>query len=843
MNLPILDPISKQFKKRPFLYGGVVFILLIPVLLHFIFWGLVASKTPEYNGLKKHPFIKTNVTVIRDAHGIPHIDAGDSDSAYFALGYTIAQDRLFQMELQRRIGRGDLTELFGDKLLDSDKFLKSLLLKKTAEEYANAEKHLHPGAWEELDAFLIGVNAFVEEGNFPIEFTILGVKPKPFNRVDAISFLFYMGFSFAEGIKTDSLYTILEAELKDRNVYELFPRYDLEKGATILESQPGSPGLSLKVPSDSPLQNHTIDKLEGRNLADNHSGNTNTGALRRLMEEVSNLILPIEPLEGSNSWLIAPSRSASGGAILANDPHIALSNPGAWYEAHIRFPGYENYGYFLSILPFPLIAHNKDKAWGLTMLEQDDVNLYSETVSENKVMEKGKWVPLETYSDPILVKGKDPIPFEIKISPHGPIITEHIKGYTGKPISLYWAHHHLPNPLLDVLYQMGRSKSFGELDSASSLIGAPGLNFSYADAKGNIAYYSVGRFPILKSGNSRKILEGSTGENDVIGYLPSSQNPKLINPKNGIIITANNMVTSGKLPGLGLPEGNWQPRDRFLRLADVLGRQNKWTLEDMASLQTDTVSSFAPRYLDIALPSLGKVKSVSAKNALQILKAWNFEHDPDSQGGAVYDVFFYLTLKNILLDELGEDNFKLYGDFAEYWNAYRAIIQNPDSKFWDDQNTKDIVETREDILIRSLEDTASYLEKHVSRSPSLWRWKNLYKIKHPHPLGVIPLIGKIFDIGPLPGPGGAEVVNNLKYKLMKEDWTATSGPSKRRVIDYGRFDESVTQLPIGNSGNLGSPFYGNLVKDYINGIHRTILFSKESYADGKYKLEFSPAEK
>ncbi|TGN10505.1 penicillin acylase family protein [Leptospira ilyithenensis] len=842
MNFPILDSISKQFKKHPFVYGGVVFILALPVLLHFIFWGLVASKAPEYNGLKKHPFIKTNVTVIRDANGIPHIDAGDSLSAYFALGYTIAQDRLFQMELQRRIGRGDLTELFGDKLLESDKFLKSLLLKKTAEEYANSEKHLYPGAWEELDAFLTGVNAFVEEGNFPIEYTILGTKPRPFNRIDAISFLFYMGFSFAEGIKTDSLYTILESELKDRNVHELFPRYDLEKGATILESQPGSPKLSSNSDSDRTLRNDSTWKARSEYSTNNISpqSGTDTIALRRLIDEVSNLILPIEPLEGSNSWLIAPSRSASGGAILANDPHIALSNPGAWYEAHIRFPGYENYGYFLSILPFPLIAHNKDKAWGLTMLEQDDVNLYSEIVSGDKVMEKGKWVPLQTYSDPILVKGKDPIPFEIKISSHGPIITEHIKGYMGKPVSLYWAHHHLPNPLLDVIYQMGRSTSFRELDSASSLIGAPGLNFSYADSKGNIAYYSVGRFPILKSGNSRKILDGSTGENDVIGYLPSSQNPKIINPKNGIIITANNMVTSQKLPGLGYPEGNWQPRDRFLRLADVLGRQDKWTLEDMASLQTDTVSSFAPRYLEIALPSLEKVKSRSAKQALGILKAWNFEHDLNSQGGAVYDVFFYLALKNIVIDELGEDKFKLYGDFAEYWNAYRGIIQNPDSKFWDDQNTKNTIETREDILIRSLEDTASYLEEHVSRSPSLWRWKNLYKIKHPHPLGVIPLIGKIFDIGPLPGPGGAEVVNNLKYKLMKEDWTATSGPSKRRVIDYGRFDESVTQLPIGNSGNLGSPFYGNLVKDYINGVHRKILFSEKSYSEGKYRLEFKP---
>ncbi len=839
MNLSIVTNTFSLLKKRPFLSGGVLFLLLLPVILHFIFWGLVASKAPDYEGTVQHPYLSSEVTVVRDKHGIPHIEAGDAKSAYFVLGYVMAQDRLFQMELQRRIGRGELTELFGEKLLETDKFLKTLLLKKTAEEYANAEKKIHPEAWENLDSFLEGINAFVAEGTYPIEYTILGTTPRPFNRVDAISFLFYMGFSFAEGIKSDSLFSILESQIKDRKVGELFPRYDFEQNATILESQPGFPRLATNSGAKkTPLPETSFKQKAQASLS---KPLKDVSGIYELLDVVSNLHLPIEPMEGSNSWLVAPSRSSSGGAVLANDPHIALSNPGTWYEAHIRFPGYENYGYFLAIIPFPLIAHNQDKAWGLTMLEHDDVNLYYETVSGNFVTEKGKQVPIQVYSDPISLKGGGSENFEVKITPHGPIITEHIKGYTGdRPISLYWSHHHLPNPLLDVLFQMGRAKSFQELDSASSLIAAPGLNFSYADAKGNIAYYSVGRFPILKSGNSRKILEGATGENDVVGYLPSSQNPKLINPQNGIIVTANNKVTSRPIPGLGFPEGNWQPADRFQRLVDVLGRQEKWSLEELASLQTDTVASFAPVYLEIALPALEKVKSLPAKRALSILKQWNFEHHPDSQGAVVYDVFFYLTLKNMLIDELGEKNFELYGDFAEFLNAYRAFVQNPDSLFWDDLRTEG-KETREDIFVKSLEDTAVYLEQNVSKSPSLWLWKNLYRIKHPHPLGVIPVLGKIFDVGPLPSAGGTEVVNNLKYKLMKEDWTAMAGPSKRRVIDYGRFGDSVTQLPIGNSGNLGSPFYGNMVEDYILGKHRTILYSKESYSQGRFKKEFHPS--
>lgn len=828
-------------KKRPFTSLFLLFIFTLPVTLHFLFWGLVALKAPRYQGEVRSKTLSAKATVTRDAIGIPHIIGEDAKSAYFALGFTMAQDRIFQMELQRRIGKGELTEIFGEKLIPTDKFLKSLLLKQSAEKYVSQKNPIYPEAWQQLDWFLEGVNHFLETEPLPIEYTILGIKPRSFDRVDAVSFLFYMGFSFAEGIKSDSLYSIMESELVGRSSSELFPRYDFETNASILETQPGWKQLannsnpSSKKGSNSDSTNRI--ETPKQTLVNRREDSSD---LKSLVGFVQSLELPIEPLEGSNSWLVAPSRSASGGAVLANDPHIALSNPGAWYEAYIEYPGYENYGYFLSIIPFPLIAHNRDKAWGLTMLEQDDVNLYWETIEDGKYKTGSVWKELTYYKDEIKKKDGSTIPLEVPITSHGPVITEHIKGYEGRPLSLYWAHHHLENPLLDVLYKMGKAKTFQELDSASSMIGAPGLNFSYADKQGNIAYYAVGRFPILKSGNSRKILEGSTGESDVLGYVPTKDNPKIINPKNGIIVTANNLVTNKNLPGLGRPDGNWQPPDRFQRLVGILETQEKWSLEELAAIQNDTVASFAPEYLEILFSTVKDSNSLGGKKVLEILKNWNFEHFPESQGAAVYDVFFYITMKELLIDEMGSEHFELYGDLAEYWNAYRRFVRNPNSLFWDDLRTVGIRETRDDILKRSVEETAKYLETHVSASPSLWKWKYLYKIKHPHPLGVLPLMGNVFNIGPMPSAGGAEVVNNLKYKLMKEDWTATAGPSKRRVIDYGRFEESVTQLPIGNSGNLGSPFYGNLVEDYNLGVHRKILYSKEQVGEGKFRLDFLP---
>lgn len=837
----MLHKFKTFIKKRPFISLFLLFVFTLPVTLHIVFWGLVSLKAPKYHGEIRSESLTTKATVVRDGIGIPHIVGEDAKSAYFALGFTMAQDRIFQMELQRRIGKGELSEIFGEKLIPTDRFLKSLLLKKTAEEYANQKNPLFPEAWQQLDWFLEGVNHFLATEPLPIEYTILGIKPRPFDRVDAISFLFYMGFSFAEGIKSDSLYSIMESELVGRSAGELFPRYDFETNASILETQPGIKSLAANLPEIKKNGGfHSLVKPKEFSYQIQLSSKTDVTNLNHLLGFVNALELPIEPLEGSNSWLVAPNRSASGGAVLANDPHIALSNPGTWYEAYIEYPGYENYGYFLSIIPFPLIAHNRDKAWGLTMLEQDDVNLYWETIEGGKYKSGSNWKELTYYKDEIKMKDGSKIPLEVAITNHGPIITEHINSYKGRPVSLYWSHHHLENPLLDVLYQMGKAKSFQELDSASSLIGAPGLNFSYADKQGNIAYYAVGRFPILKSGNSRKILEGSTGENDVIGYVPTKDNPKIINPKNGIIVTANNLVTTKSLPGLGRPDGNWQPPDRFQRLVGILETQEKWSLEELAAIQNDTVASFAPEYLEILFSTVKDSKSLGGKKVLEILKNWNFEHFPESQGAAVYDVFFYITMKELLIDEMGQNHFELYGEMAEYWNAYRRFVRNPNSPYWDDLRTVGVKETRDDILNRSVEETAKYLETHVSASPSLWKWKYLYKIKHPHPLGVLPLIGNIFNIGPMPSAGGAEVVNNLKYKLMKEDWTAMAGPSKRRVIDYGRFEESVTQLPIGNSGNLGSPFYGNLVEDYNHGVHRKILYSKEQVGSGKFRLDFLP---
>lgn len=799
------------FKKYRLLSISVFGLILLAVFGHIWFWGNVYLSKPVYVGEAKLQNFPGEAKVFRDKYGIPHIEAESANAAYMALGYTMASDRLFQMELQRRVGKGELSEIFGSALVESDLFLRTLLLRKSAQDYLNANSKLAPEAWLELDAFLAGINAYIAENRLPIEFTILGFKPRPFERIDSIAFLYYMGFSFAEGIKSDSLFSILESELTGRVVSELFPRYDFEPNASIIESQPGL-------------------RLSAQNI----KGNEVPGVLG-FLTALDKLEIPIQPLLGSNSWVLSGKRTASGGAVLANDPHIGLSNPGTWYEAHIKFPGYETYGYFLSILPFPLVGHNKEKAWGLTMLEQDDVNLYAETIVGDKSLFKNVAVPLVYLEESIPQKNGTSIKATIRSTPHGPLVTDFVKGYGGRPLSLFWAQHHAINPLVEVLYLLGRANSLKEMEALGDLVVAPGLNISYADKNGNIAYFAIGKFPIVK-GNTRKILEGSTGESEVTGYLPFSQNPKLINPPGGIIATANNLVTSKPLPGIGMPEGNWQPPDRFLRIKSLLESKDVWTTEDLSKMQNDTYSSFAPEFLKIALEAIGEGEGGQEKAAIAILRDWNFQNEKDSKGALVYQVLFAETHKAVFKDELGEKYYTLYGDFADSWISFRYMMRHPESLFWDDKATVGIKETQKDQIRLAFKNTIRFLVKEVSSSPSLWVWDRLFKVKHPHPLGKVPLLGKIFDLGPFPSMGGSEVINNLKYKLALGDFTAVAGPSKRRVIDYGNLANSRTQIPLGNSGHLGSPFYGNLVEDYISGKTRPILYEPGEYRETKNLL-------
>lgn len=795
-------------------------------------------KTPSVEGTIVCPYLSAPVTVIRDEWGVPHIKAKNSKDAFFAYGFTVAQDRLFQMEIQRRLAKGELAEILGEKLLPIDKKFRTFLFRHTAEKMLKHPEKINPSALEILDAFIEGINYFLEKGPFPLEFTLMGIPKRPFTRIDCISMLGYMAYSFNDGINTDSLNAMLRESIKDRNVDELFPEYPKKESTTIMDRQAYFSGTHLEqafLNAEDAGKNivNYFKSIFSEIFITQHDG---VNAFCHYLEN-------IHMFEGSNSWVIAPSRSAHGKPIIANDPHIAHSLPGVWYEARIQFGDVDNYGYFLPMYPFPLIAHNERRGWTITMFENDDLDLYYETFNPenpNLVMYRGRWVPVKMIKEKIRVKGKVEVEHIIRITPHGPIISDFLENYKGKPVSMWWVFLHEENPLVDITYEMLISKKWQEFERAISKLAAPGLNLSWADADGNIAWWGAGYIPIRPSHvNNKKILDGASGKDEVLGYVPFSQNPKLINPKSGIIVTANNRPTWKPVGSIANVPGYWRPDDRAARITELLSRKEKWSIEDLKAVQNDTYSVAARGILPTILAIVehaekeGKLNEIE-KEAVRVLKSWNMRYDIDSAGAVVFHFLVHHIMKEGVGDELGE-HFVGYTEVPDHWTFLKIFINNPASCFWDNIKTSE-KETREIIINRALKSAVAHAQSKLGSSPKKWKWGNIHKLEYVHPVGMVKPFNILYNMGPYPVGGEAHIVNRMKTHFGKMDFNITSIPSTRRLIIIGEPDNSYSILPAGNSGNLKSQHYDDQVKMYIEGQYRKLNFSEKSLIGKKTRV-------
>ena len=344
---------------KKFLIVGVVALIGIILLGVLSFAVLVNKSLPKDNGELSNSSIEHNVDVFKDEWGIPHIKAKNQHDAIFAYGYSVAKDRLFQMDLQRRVAQGRLSEILGDDLIEIDMMFRRFLFKHWSEEYL-ANHPIDSSALAYVDAYLQGVNCFIETGPVPFEYQLIGAEVEPFSRIDVTSMIAYMAFTFMDGFRFDGLYSVLKEKVGPKNIQILFPDYADNNSLTIKEERVDViPKRTYEIDSAP-----EIDSIQDLTYFFNLSDEANRWN---------------PPFHGSNSWILAPSRSFNGKPILANDPHIGISKPDVWYEAHVSYPGYNNYGYYVPMIPFPLIGHDDFKAWGLTMFENDELDLYKET--------------------------------------------------------------------------------------------------------------------------------------------------------------------------------------------------------------------------------------------------------------------------------------------------------------------------------------------------------------------------------------------------------------------------------------------------------------------------------
>jgi len=562
-------------------------LLLSPVLVALGLAFLAWSRAPMLNGTVTHPRLSAEVTVKRDNWGVPHITAQNEADAWFALGYVMGQDRLFQMEVLRRVACGETAAILGSVSVPVDALVRSFQLRPKAEATDALLKARHPELHELMTAFTEGINHRMAQESLPFEYAVLAMPGRPFDVVDCLSIGALLPITFADGLRGDPLYTLLEERLPHRDVGELFPGYSREsRPVTIME---------------------TLDEaqafLEGREELTPDPARTDASAegLEALLALLNPISAAFGPAMGSNSWVLGPSRSKSGKAILASDPHIGFTNPSIWYEAQITLPDHDLYGYYFPLVPVALLGQNRHHAWGLTMFANDDVDLFRETFhpeDPGQVLYKGAWTAVETREETIAVRwGKD-VTAMVRRTPHGPIVSDMLGAlfeYDGPDVALSWVWQHVDYTDMVAFYRMGRATSYEDFAAAMPLITSPGLNVTYADRDDNIAWWAAGMIPIRPPHvNPKALLDGASGKDELLGFVPFSENPHLRNPPSGFIATANNMSTVKPVGAVPELQGYWQPGDRAGRIEELLAGQATWSVEELKVVQLDTQGRAAP---------------------------------------------------------------------------------------------------------------------------------------------------------------------------------------------------------------------------------------------------------
>ena len=761
-------------------------IFLVVLILFIVAAGWLYSKTlhPVYNGEIKIKNTTEDVTVYFDDIGVPHINAQNQKDAYLALGYVHAQDRLWQMELVRRIAAGRLSEILGKELLSVDQFFSGLGIEEAANKtIASLDKSSQ--AYILTQAYLDGVNQFIKNGKTPLEFILLGLEKEKYTIKDIYNVFGYMSFSFAVAHKTDPLLTEIKEKL----------------GTPYLSELLGFAGENLTVNKTSIPEkiNASISR-----------------AVSSIMDD-----LPVSPFIGSNSWVIAPEKTKNGKVIFANDPHIGFSQPSVWYQNHIKTPDFEIYGFNIALMPFPLMGHNRAYAYGMTILANDDLNFYIEEDNPENSLEYKTIDGYEKYQlvdKTIHIKNEIDTNFQVKVSRHGPIMNGLIKHVIDeRPIAMNWIYTQLPNEMLEVSYGISHANSMRDFKKSVAKIHAPGLNVMYGDAKDNIGWFSSAKLYQLRDGlSSKTYLNGASGNDEIIEYLPFEENPQAINPTWKYVYSANNQPDSvrGKLY-----QGYYQPQDRAKRIVELLDEKNDFTKKDVSKMIYDVKSSTVSEISKGLLKSVEKSKgTASERKAFSIIENWDGNYLKTSVGPTIFNRFLYEFLKETYNDELG-DSFQLFINSQLQDQVLPLQVNREKSVWWDNISSKDKIETRSDIVNLAFKNAIVFLQNQLGENMEDWTWNRVLSIEHEHAIGKAGgLLRKFFNVGPFETIGGNEVINNQIFNLDSTGYyKVTAGPSTRRIVDFSDVENSLAILPTGQSGNVFSEYYKDQTEKYLEG--------------------------
>jgi len=787
---------------------------------------------PQIDGERTLVGLVAPVEVVRDAHGIPHITATNEEDALFALGFVHAQDRMWQMEMNRRIGAGRLAEVLGAAALDTDRLLRVLGLHHRAKASLG---HFRPDAKRRIAAYVRGVNAWMETrtGPLPPEFLGLGFEPEPWSAADSLLLPKIMSLDLAREWTRDRMRLRLSKILPPDRLVDFYPPYRADKPRGVVPAQ-----ALPHHPSPEASQAHGDGALP-----------TGPSPMDRSLSRMLSAPSPFSSFGGhlgSNSWVVDGSRTTSGKPLLANDPHLGLTAPSVWYLAHLSWPGADIVGATLPGMPGVVLGHNGRVAWGFTNTGPDVQDLFLEQVDPSDPLRyaaPGGWRAFDVRRERIRVRDGEDVVLEVRESRHGPVLDDMDRtpgegGGADQVLALAWTALRDDDLTLQAGLGVAHARDWQSFVASLRDFHSPQQNITYADVDGNIGFLAPGLIPIRGgSGGGRSGTMPQPGweaSGDWQGFVPFEALPRVYNPPGGAIVTANHQVVPDDYPHHLTFE--WAAGYRAQRIMEKLAESGRHDLASFRVLQQDRTSLFArallPWLRSVAVPAgAGEI----AGRAQALLDGWEGSMDPDRPEPLVFQAWIWEFARLVSADELGAHQ-------RPAWGRKGTFVQRvlEERNVWCDDAHTAAVETCEEMLVRALIGATSRLAEEHGDDPEAWRWGRAHvAIAEHRPFGATPL-APLFNLSG-PAPGSIYAVNAFSFGTLEEErpFASAHGPSFRAIYDLADLDRSLFVQSTGQSGNILSPWYRNLEKRWRAGDYIPIPTDRAAYelnAAGRLRL-------
>ncbi|MEJ5866678.1 penicillin acylase family protein [Pseudokineococcus sp. 5B2Z-1] len=796
---------------------------------------LLRRPLPDTSGEVAVPGLGAQVRVLRDARGVPQVYAEDPEDLFFAQGYVHAQDRFFQMDFRRHVTAGRLAELVGDApgAVEADAVVRTMGWRRVAE----AELPLlAPETRAYLEAYADGVNAYTG-GRSPSElsaaYTALGTRVdlgpvEEWTPVDSLAWLKAMAWSLRANYSDELARAAAYGAVGDVGLVEqLFPPPSASVGEPVVGA-PGTLAPAAATTSEAPAEDDEV--LAGVVAALADPADPVAGADRALAA-VPDLLGDGSGATGgigSNAWAVSGEHTASGEPLLANDPHLAASFPSTWSQVGLHCTvvdadcPFDVSGFSFAGMPGVVIGHTADVAWGFTNTGSDVTDLYLERVRDGAALRAGEQVPLTTRTETIRVAGGEDVAIQVRSSGHGPLLSDVVPelaaagraapvpedappaGSDGYAVALSWTALQ-PGRTMDAVFALDAARDWDDVREAASLFVVPGQNIVYADTSGSIGYQASGVVPLrqpgagLGQGTGTWPRPGWDPDYDWVGAVPFADMPSVLDPPDGLVVSANQRITDAFDPFL---TADPDMGHRAQRIREVLEEQvaagRPVTADDVEALQTDRVDPFAevlvPYLLDAPLPQdpgSSPERRAFTREAVELLRGWDGTTTADSAPAAYYNAVWSTLLRLTFADQLPETAQPRGG--SRWFTVVGQLLEEPDSPWWDDATTPAVVETRDQVLGRALQQARLELTATLGADPQDWEWGRLHRLAlRQDVLGdesVPAPVRALWTAGPVDLGGSTSLVDATSWDA-REGYGVTAVPSMRMVVDLADLDAS-----------------------------------------------------